>query len=230
MKRPHNEQRAGGIRYNPAMTFKGYIFDLDGTLLDTLPDLVRLTNMVLARHGWPERTRDEVLGFVGGGGRVLLERAAPAGTAAGELDEAFALWRRLYPEFGHAQTRPYDGVPELLARLKAGGAKLGVLSNKFDAAVREVIGAQFPGVFDLARGECDEIPRKPDPAGLLFVMGELGLGAGETAYVGDSGTDVAVARAAGVFSIAVTWGYQGAETLRAAGPDLLVDSPSELVS
>lgn len=211
------------------MEFEGYIFDLDGTLLDTLPDLVRLTNLVLTEHGWPERTRGEVLSFVGDGGRTLLGRAAPAGTAAIEIDRAFERWRELYPVYGHAQTKPYDGIPELLSHLKASGVKLGVLSNKFDNAVRDVIAEHFPQVFDLARGECAEIPRKPDPTGLLRMMGELDLKANQVAYVGDSTTDVAVAHNANAFSIAVTWGYQSADALRATNPGLIAEEPRRII-
>lgn len=206
------------------MQYSAYIFDLDGTLLDTLPDLVRLTNMVLERRGWPARTRDEILSFVGHGGRNLLERAAPAGTSSDELDDAFVLWRELYPEFGHAQTRPYDGIPEMLDQLKRDGVKLGVLSNKFDAAVRDVIGQHFPGMFDVARGECAEIPRKPDPSGLLCTLRLLGVRPKDAAYVGDSQSDIETARAAGTASIAVTWGYQ-----QPTGADLIVTKPSQII-
>lgn len=205
------------------MKYAAYIFDLDGTLLDTLPDLVRLTNMVLERNGWPVRTRDEILGFVGNGGRVLLERAAPAGVSAAAIDEAFIDWKSLYPSCGHAFTKPYEGIPEMLARLKLGGAKLGVLSNKFDEAVRSVIAEQFPGVFDVARGECAEIPRKPDPTGLLSMLRVLGVEPSEAAYVGDSASDIATARAAGTASIAVTWGYQ-----QPTGADFTVFHPASI--
>lgn len=200
-----------------AQRFDAVVFDLDGTLLDTLPDLVRLTNAVLAEHGWPERTRDEVLSYVGDGGRALLGRAAPAGTADADLDEAFARWRELYPTLGHALTQPYPGIPELLAELKRHDVKLGVLSNKFDAAAREVVAEHFPGMFDLVRGECAEIPRKPDPAGLQFMMRALNVSPAHVAYVGDSATDMQVAVAAGAFPVAVGWGYQPESALRAAG-------------
>ena len=206
------------------MPFESYIFDLDGTLLDTLPDLVRLTNMVLAERGWPERTHDEVLGFVGGGGRVLLQRAAPEGTPEDQLDDAFARWRVLYPEFGHALTQPYPGIREALAQLTGRGAKLGVLSNKFDEAARKVVAAHFPGTFDLVRGECAEIPRKPDPTGLEFMMRSLGVPPARTAYIGDSATDVEVARAAGAVPVAVTWGYQLPDA-----PTVVAD-PAELLA
>lgn len=216
-------------RYNGAMTYRAYIFDLDGTLLDTLPDLVRLTNMVLRENGWPERTTEEVLSFVGNGGRNLLELSAPAGTPGPQLDEAFARWRALYPTYGHALTRPFTGIPETLARLKDAGAQLGVLSNKFDAAVKEVIERHFPGVFDIARGECPEIPRKPDPRGLQHMMVQLDVVPEQVAYVGDSGTDMSVAVAAGAFPIGVAWGYRPVEELRSAGAQRIATAPAELV-
>lgn len=206
------------------MPFDSFIFDLDGTLLDTLPDLVRLTNKVLAERGWPERTHDEVLGFVGGGGRVLLRRAAPEEASESDVDDAFARWRALYPEFGHALTHPYPGMHETLVQLKSRGVKLGVLSNKFDEAARKVVADHFPGMFDLVRGECAEIPRKPDPTGLRWMMAALGVSPARTAYVGDSVTDMEVARAAGATPIAVTWGYQ-----RPTAP-LVITTPSDLLA
>ncbi len=211
------------------MTYRAYIFDLDGTLLNTLPDLVRLTNMVLERHGWPQRTQDEILGFVGDGGRVLVRRAAPGDACDAEIEEAFAQWQELYPTYGHALTQPYQGVPEALEQLKARGAKLGVLSNKFDAAAQEVIANHFPGVFDVVRGECKEIPRKPDPRGLLHMIAQLGMEPRHVAYVGDSGTDIQVARESGAFPVGVTWGYRPVAELQAAGARHLVDHPHDLV-
>ena len=216
--------------YNECMAYRAYIFDLDGTLLNTLPDLVRLTNMVLSENGWPERTSDEILSFVGNGGRVLLGRAAPTGTPDALLDEAFSRWRELYPTYGHAMTRPYEGIPEVLAKLKAAGAKLGVLSNKFDAAAQAVIEEQFPGVFHLVRGECEEIPRKPDPAGLRYMMKQLGVQPTDVLYVGDSATDVKTAHNAGVACVAISWGYQSREALMAAGATAIIDNPFDLLS
>lgn len=211
------------------MTYGAYIFDLDGTLLNTLPDLVRLTNMVLHENGWPERTTAEILSFVGRGGRNLLERSAPDGSPADKLDAAFARWRELYPTYGHAMTKPYAGIPETLAQLKANGAKLGVLSNKFDSAVKAVIAEHFPGVFDLTRGECEEIPRKPDPTGLRFMMGELGVSAQDVLYVGDSATDVKTAQAAEVAYVAVSWGYERREVLQETGAATIIDNPADLL-
>lgn len=211
------------------MAYDAYIFDLDGTLLNTLPDLARLTNMVLEERNWPQRTVEEVLSFVGHGGRYLLSRAIPAGTPDELLDEVFARWRELYPTYGHAMTKPYEGIPEVLDALKERGAKLAVLSNKFDAAVGQVIAEHFPGVFDIARGECEEIPRKPDPAGLRMVMRQLGVAPECVAYVGDSVTDVRTALNAGVFCVTVTWGYGETSALKAEGAQVLIDNPSALL-
>ena len=210
------------------MRFDAYLFDLDGTLLDTLPDLVTLTNKVLCENGMPEHTTEEVNSYVGGGSRVLLGRAAPAGTPEEVIDALIVRWKELYPEFGHRTTRPYEGVPQALAQLKAAGAKLGVLSNKFDAATKAVIGEHFPGVFDLVRGESPETPRKPDPAGLLKMMSDLGVSPERCAYVGDSGSDMQVALAAGAVPVGVSWGYRSVEELRAHGAARIIDSPAEL--
>ena len=211
-----------------ACDFAAFVFDLDGTLLDTLPDLVRLTNMVLDRRGWPQRTRDEILGFVGDGGRMLLRRAAPATATEDQVEIAFADWQDLYPRYGHELTRPYSGMTEALAQLKESGVKLGVLSNKFDAAAREVVAMHFPGMFDIVRGEGPETPRKPDPTGLLRMLADLGVTPGETAYVGDSGTDMAVAIAAGAFPVGVAWGYRLVSELEAAGARCVIATPAEL--
>ena len=209
--------------------FDAYIFDLDGTILNTLPDLVNITNMALEERGMPTHTADEVNSYVGAGARVLLQRAAPAGTPDDEIDSILARWKALYPEFGHKYTKPYDGMPEALATLKERDAKLGVLSNKFDAAARSVVGEHFPGVFDLVRGEGPETPRKPDPTGLLRMIADLGTTPDRVAYVGDSGSDMTVAVRAGAYPVGVTWGYRDADELRDCGARTLIEEPGELV-
>ncbi len=208
--------------------YDAYLFDLDGTLLDTLPDLTNITNMALAEWGMPLRTSDEINSFVGNGARMLMQRAAAEGTPDEEVDRILARWKELYPEYGHKYTKPYPGMPEVLAQLKEQGAKLGVLSNKFDAATHIVIAHHFPGVFDIVRGEGPDTPRKPDPTGLITMMRDLGVEPERVAYVGDSGTDMTVAHAAGCTALGVTWGYRSIEVLRAAGADVLIDSPSQL--
>lgn len=138
-------------------------------------------------------------------------------------------WKELYPQYGYRLTKAYAGIPETVAELKRRGARLGVLSNKFDAGVQDVVGAYLPGLFAVARGESADTPRKPDPTGLLRTIEELGSTPERTAYVGDSTGDIAVSRNAGTYAVAVTWGYHGAERLRAASADLVIDDPRALL-
>lgn len=205
------------------------VFDLDGTLLDTLPDLVLLTNAVLRECGFPERTPVEILSFVGNGVRALMYQAVPTDAREDTVEAAMQRWRELYPRYGHKLTKPYGDIPEILAELKSQGLKLGVLSNKFDAGTKEVISSYLPSLFDVVHGECAEIPRKPDPLGLLQTIKELGTVPSRTIYVGDSPGDVVVSRNAGTYAVGVTWGYHHAENLYAASPDRLIVSPKELL-
>ncbi len=209
--------------------FDTFVFDLDGTLLDTLPDLVVLTNAVLRECGFPERTSAEVLSYVGNGVKALMYQAVPQDADEEAVEAAMRRWKELYPQYGYRLTKAYEGIPETVAELKRRGARLGVLSNKFDAGVQEVVGAYLPGLFAVAHGESADIPRKPDPTGLLRTIEELGSAPERTVYVGDSTGDVAVARNAGTYAVGVTWGYHGAERLRAAAADLVIDDPRALL-
>lgn len=205
------------------------VFDLDGTLLNTLPDLVALTNAVLDACGYPQRTADEVLSFVGSGVKALIRLAVPSDASDADVERASSLWQEMYPDYGHKLTRPYDGIPEMLAQLKSTGVALGVLSNKFDAGVRDVIGSFLPGVFDIAHGESPEYPRKPDPTGLLRMLGELGTTPQRCVFVGDSFNDVNVARSSGAYSVAVSWGYTDLPTLKTLGAASIINAPGELL-
>lgn len=209
--------------------FDTFVFDLDGTLLDTLPDLVVLTNAVLRECGFPERTSAEVLSYVGNGVKALMYQAVPQDADEEAVEAAMRRWKELYPQYGYRLTKAYEGIPETVAELKRRGARLGVLSNKFDAGVQEVVGAYLPGLFAVAHGESADIPRKPDPTGLLRTIEELGSAPERTVYVGDSTGDVAVARNAGTYAVGVTWGYHEAERLRAAAADLVIDDPRALL-
>ena len=209
--------------------FDTLVFDLDGTLLDTLPDLVVLTNAALAEHGFPSRTTDEIHSFVGNGARALMYQAVPAGTPADQAEAVMHRWKELYPVLGNKLTEPYPHMPETLAELKRLGIRLGVLSNKFDQGVRDVIDEYLPDLFGVMYGECDQIPRKPDPTGLLRTIRELGSTPERTAYVGDSPGDVKVARNAGTFAIGVGWGYHDAAHLREAGADVVIDDARDLL-
>lgn len=209
--------------------FDTFVFDLDGTLLDTLPDLVVLTNAVLRECGFPERTSAEVLSYVGNGVKALMYQAVPQDADEEAVEAAMRRWKELYPQYGYRLTKAYEGIPETVAELERRGARLGVLSNKFDAGVQEVVGAYLPGLFAVAHGESADIPRKPDPTGLLRTIEELGSVPERTVYVGDSTGDVAVARNAGTYAVGVTWGYHEAERLRAAAADLVIDDPRALL-
>ena len=211
-------------------TFDAFVFDCDGTILDTLPDLVVVTNTALRECGYPEHTVDEIKSYVGNGVKALMYQAVPADTPQADADAALACWKRLHPELEGRLTKPYPGIPETLAELRARGAKTAVLSNKFDEGVQQVVGEFLPGLFDVAHGECDLIPRKPDPTGLLLTLEELGVAPDRAAYIGDSPGDIVVARNAGTFAIAVSWGYHTREEMEAANPDAIVDAAEDFLA
>ncbi len=214
---------------NAGNTFDTFIFDLDGTLLDTMPDLVVVTNKTLEHFGYPAHSHEEILSFVGSGAARLIDRAVPEGTSPERCAEALAYWKRLYPEIGLKLTKPYGGMAEALAELKTRDCKLAVLSNKYEGGVKDVIPMHFPDIFEVLHGECENIPRKPDPTGLLRTIQELGSTPQRTAYVGDSSGDILVAHRAGTFAIGVDWGYNPASSLREAGADVILSSPTELL-
>lgn len=214
---------------NAITTFDTFIFDLDGTLLDTMPDLVVVTNKTLEHFGYPTHSYEEILGFVGSGAARLIDRAVPEGTSAARCAEALAYWKQLYPEIGLELTKPYEGMTETLAELKTRGCKLAVLSNKYEGGVKDVIPMHFPDAFEVLHGECESIPRKPDPTGLLRTIQELGSTPQRTAYVGDSSGDILVAHRADAFAIGVDWGYNPASSLQEADADVILSSPTELL-
>ncbi len=186
------------------------IFDLDGTLLDTLGDLHASTNAVLEQFGYPKHTLDEVRAFVGNGARRLIEQAIPEGK--GNTDEVLAAFQPYYAAHCDILTQPYPGILALLAPL---GEKypLAVVSNKPDRAVKELSSIYFPGLY--ARGESPECPRKPAPDMVYAAM--QALGAERCIYVGDSEVDVLTAQNAGMPCLSVTWGFRDVETLKNAG-------------
>ena len=141
--------------------FDTFVFDLDGTLLDTLPDLVVLTNAALNEQGFPSRTADEIHSFVGNGARALMYQAVPADASPEQAEAAMRRWMELYPVIGNKLTKPYPHMEETLAALAQRGIGLGVLSNKFDQGVHDVIDAYLPGLFPVQYGECDEIRASP---------------------------------------------------------------------
>jgi len=199
------------------------IFDLDGTLVDSVDDLTAAVNHALARVGLPARRRDEVHGMIGNGARALVERAL--GPHRELLDPALAAWREHYSVHLLDHTRPYPGVVEALA---GAGRALAVISNKPGPMVRQILGGlALTSRFALALGG-DDVPPKPDPAGVREVLRRLGVAAVDAVLVGDSAVDAATARNAGLAFVAVTWGLASREELVAAGAVHLVDRAEEL--
>ncbi|MBQ3482881.1 MAG: HAD-IA family hydrolase [Clostridia bacterium] len=206
------------------MSYALAIFDLDGTVLDTLDDLADATNAALARAELPVRTRDEVRAFVGNGIRALVERAVPHGTPSAVTDTVFASFREYYAAHCADRTAPYAGVPELVATLRAAGCRTAVLSNKADFAVQELCHRYFEGLFDVVAGERESagIPKKPAPDGVYAICKELDIPLSCAVYIGDSEVDVATAQNAGLDAILVDWGFRTAAQLRAAGAQRIV--------
>lgn len=213
------------------MSYQTYIFDLDGTLLDTLGDLAASVNYAMRTHGMPEHTVDEVRLFVGNGVRRLMERAVPGGAAHPAFEAAFDTFRRHYMEHSLDTTRPYEGIPELLQELKRRGGHTAVVSNKFDAATKELCRHFFPDTIDVAVGEheAEGIRKKPAPDTVLQALSQLGVGQEGAVYVGDSDVDIQTARNSGLPCISVLWGFRDREFLLTHGAETFVSQPSELL-
>ncbi len=213
------------------ITYNTYIFDLDGTLLDTLTDLAASTNYALRTHGMPEHTIDEVRRFVGNGVRKLMERAVPDGTDNPLFDEAFATFRQHYMEHSLDTTRPYEGVPDTLAALKAKGCHLAVVSNKMMAATQELCRHFFPETIEVAIGEneAEGIRKKPAPDTVIAALRQLGVGEEGAVYVGDSDVDIDTARNSNLPCINVLWGFRDRDFLLQHGASTLISAPKELL-
>ena len=213
------------------ITYNTYIFDLDGTLLDTLTDLAASTNYALRTHGMPEHTIDEVRRFVGNGVRKLMERAVPDGTDNPLFDEAFATFRQYYMEHSLDTTRPYEGIPDMLAALKAKGCHLAVVSNKMMAATQELCRHFFPETIEVAIGEneAEGIRKKPAPDTVIAALRQLGVGEEGAVYVGDSDVDIDTARNSNLPCISVLWGFRDRDFLLQHGASTLISAPEELL-
>lgn len=213
------------------MKYNTYIFDLDGTLLDTLGDLATSVNYALRVHGMPEHSLEAVRRFVGNGVRLLMERAVPDGAGNPCFEEAFATFREHYMEHSLDTTRPYEGIPETLAALKAGGCRIAVVSNKMMAATEALCRHFFPDTVEVAIGEheAEGIRRKPAPDTVYEALRRLGVEKGSAVYVGDSDVDILTARHAGLPCISVLWGFRDREFLIQNGAQTFVSAPSELL-
>lgn len=212
--------------------YDAVIFDLDGTLLDTLDDLMDAVNYALARMGWPARTREEIRQFVGNGVALLMERSVPDGTAPEATAKALAIFKDYYELHKQDKTAPYPGIPELLKSLREKGYRLAVVSNKFDTAVKGLMEDYFPGLLHAAAGENEAggVPKKPAPAMVLRVLEELGVAPERAVYVGDSDVDLQTAVNAGLPCISVTWGFRERDFLTAHGATVFAAAPADILT
>ena len=213
------------------ITYSTYIFDLDGTLLDTLGDLAASVNYALRTHGMPEHSIDDVRRFVGNGVRLLMERAIPDGEANPDFEATFATFRQHYMQHSLDTTKPYEGIPETLAELKARGCHLAVVSNKMMAATQELIRHFFPDTISVAIGENEAagIRKKPAPDTVFAALQQLGMGKENAVYVGDSDVDIQTAANSGLPCISVLWGFRDRDFLIQHGAETFASVPSELL-
>ena len=195
------------------MKYELVIFDLDGTLLDTLDDLAAAANSALERHGFPKKERDEVRRMIGNGVASMIQRAVPEGTDEGTCADVLADSTAIYTADYNVHTRPFPGVDALLDDLTAAGVKAAMNSNKVDAIVKALAEAHFRDKLTLAMGEREGIPKKPAPDGALQIMRQLGASPARTLYVGDGETDIQTAYNAGIDCAWVSWGYRRREEL-----------------
>ena len=211
------------------MPYQTAVFDLDGTLLDTLEDLYLATNHALTLHGFPLRSRDEVRMFVGNGVEMLIRRAVPAGTDEETTLAVLADFKSTYAAICEDHTRPYDGILDMLTALRERGIRVAVVSNKFDAATKQLCQKYFGDLVEVAIGERAGVRKKPAPDTVHEALRELGVTAEGAVYIGDSDVDIQTARNCEMPCISVTWGLRDKDFLLQSGAEILVDTPERLL-
>lgn len=204
------------------------VFDLDGTLLDTLADLAASVNYALGRYGYPLRTADQVRRALGNGVQRLMEASVPAGLSAAQFAEVFDCFKRHYVEHSMDTTQPYEGIIPLLTTLKVAGYRLAIVSNKMNAAVQELRTHFFADIIEVAIGESATVRRKPAPDTVMEALRALGSHKEEAVYVGDSEVDLATARNAELECLSVTWGFRDETYLRNLGARHLMHRPADV--
>ena len=210
------------------MRYNTIVFDLDGTLLNTLEDLCDSVNVIMERFGWKTHSLEEIRRFVGNGIGKLMERATPDGRENPQFEEAFEAFRAYYTDHCQIKTRAYDGVVDLMNELKENGAKLAIVSNKNDAAVKELNEIYFSGCVSAAIGEVEGRQRKPAPDEVYAALEELGSTKDEAVYIGDSEVDYATTCASGLPCVLVSWGFRDKELLESFDAEKVVDNVKDL--
>lgn len=212
------------------MKFNSVVFDLDGTLLDTLGDLRDSVNFALEKNGLPKRTTEEIRSFVGNGIRLLIERSVPENTSFEITEVCFSDFKEYYKDHSAILTKAYDGIIDLMKELKSKGIKIAVVSNKADFAVKTLMEDYFNGLYDCAYGERAGVLRKPAPDGVFDAISEMGAEVKDSVYIGDSEVDVETSKNAKLPCIAVTWGFRDKKVLESLNPEYIVDSPSDILN
>ncbi len=209
---------------------KNVVFDMDGTILNTIDDLYNSVNFALEMNGYPKRSMEEVLSFVGNGVKLLIERAMPAGVTDIEFDKCFTCFMAHYNEHKNDNTAPYNGILELMQVLKSKNIQMSVVSNKFDAGVKELASNMFNGFLPVAIGESEQVKPKPNPSGVFKALELMGAKQEESVYIGDSEVDYETAKNSGLTFIAVTWGFRPRSLHESLGVEYIAEKPSDIVS
>ncbi len=210
------------------MKYQLAVFDMDGTILDTLTDLHNSINHCLHEYGYPEHTIHETRFFVGNGIRNLVKNAMPEGAPEAEIDRVLVAFMDYYREHSKDETKPYKGITELLGRLHAAGMKTAVVSNKADEAVLDLCKVFYNGLFDFATGEREGVARKPEPDLVNLAFDALHISKDHAIYIGDSDVDIMTAKKSDLPCICVTWGFRDEEFLRGYGATVFANTPEEL--
>jgi phosphoglycolate phosphatase len=212
------------------MSLKTAIFDLDGTLLDTLQDLAYAGNKVLSESGYPKHPVNAYKIFVGDGLRVLMERIVPKSATSSDVDNCIQLFNTIYTDCWDNNSKPYDGIVEMLTHLRKNDIRCSVLSNKPQQFTSIYIDRFFPqSEFEVVFGQREGVEKKPNPAGALEIAEIMKVKPSECIYVGDTSIDMQTGKAAGMFTVGVLWGFRDIEELQQNNADLIVNSPMEIV-
>ncbi len=206
------------------------VFDMDGTILNTLDDLMDSTNFALKNNGLKERSLEEIRFFVGNGIQKLIERAVPQGTSKEVFEKVFADFKSHYKIHCADKTSYYDGIPSVIQTLRKMGVKTAVVSNKADFAVQELVEVYFKGLFDVALGEKTGVSKKPSPDMVNAALSVLGVEKESAFYIGDSDVDFETAKNSSLDFIGVSWGFRGRKFLENLGAKNIIDSPEELLN
>lgn len=210
------------------MKYKALIFDLDGTLLDTLDDLTAAVNYAMTTFGLPIRSRAEVQSFVGNGVRVLMSLAVPQGPQHPQFEDIFKAFTTYYEAHTQVYTRPYDNIINTIQWCREQGYLLGIVSNKLDGPVKNLADYYFKGLFQVAIGESPRIRRKPAPDALWEALRLLNVQSHDALFIGDSEVDIETARNADVKCLSVTWGFRDLSVLKSHGATAWIDQPEQL--